>query len=138
MPFYPNPQSFYEVMDDLFKQVLATPSVLEPLRDGEVVLRIVTTDPSAVLIIDGSATPPRFIHGGPAAGRVDIGLRLSADMLHNAWLGKVRLRDAYLTGKIKLESSPLRALSLLTSLTDLFRYVEKLYPQVLRQRGLLS
>jgi hypothetical protein len=137
MPFYPNTESFYHVMDDLFKQVMATPSVLQPLRDGKVVLRIVTSDPSAVLIIDGSAEPPRFIHGGHADGRADISLRLPADVLHNAWLGKTRMRDAFMAGKIKLDSSPLRAVSLLTRLTDLFKYVERLYPQILRQRGLL-
>ncbi len=137
MPFYANSQAFYDVMKDVFQQVMSNPRVLQPLRDAKVVLRIVTTDPGAVLIVDGSATPPRFTTGASPDGHVDVGLRLPADVLHNAWLGKTRMRDAYLTGKIRLDGSPLKALTLLTSLTSMFQLLEKLYPQVLRQRGLL-
>jgi hypothetical protein len=62
---------------------------------------------------------------------------MSADVLHNVWLGKIRLRDAYLAGKVHLDSSPLKALSLMTGLLEMFRFVEGLYPGVLKRRGLL-
>ena len=62
---------------------------------------------------------------------------MSADVLHDVWMGKIRLRDAYLAGKMHLDSSPLKALSLMTSLLEMFRFVEGLYPGVLKKRGLL-
>jgi hypothetical protein len=137
MPFYRDGETFYEVMNDLFSQVMARPDLLKPLRDGKVVLRITTTGPDALLVVDGRAVPPRFTTGTGAIGKVDVGLSLPADVLHNVWMGKTRLRDAYLAGKMHLDSSPLKALSLLTSLLDMFRFVEGLYPGVLKKRGLL-
>ena len=50
---------------------------------------------------------------------------------------KLVCRDAYLAGKIRLDSSPLKALSLMMGLLEMFRFVEGLYPGVLQKRGLL-
>jgi hypothetical protein len=137
MPFYADSQSFYNVMIDLFGQVTDNPVLLKPIRDGEIVLRIITTEPEAVLVIDGRFDPPRFMAGRMISEKVDVGLRTPADVLHRAWLGQERLRDAFLTGKIKLDTSALRALTLQSSLSDLFRHLEGLYPQVLRDHELM-
>ena len=88
-------------------------------------------------MVDGRSVPPRFPIGKTPDGKVDVGLILAADALHNVWLGKIRLRDAYLAGKIHLDSNPLKALSLMTGLLEMFRFVEGLYPGVLKKRGLL-
>jgi hypothetical protein len=137
MPFYADSQSFYNVMIDLFGQVMEDPALLKPLRDGKTLLRIVTTEPDAVLILDGRFDPPRFIAGRMISEKVDLGLRIPADVLHRAWLGQERLRDAFLAGKLKLDTSPLRALTLLSSLSGLFHHLETLYPQALRDHELV-
>jgi hypothetical protein len=137
MPFYPDAETFYAVINDLFSKVMARPELLTPLRDGKVLLRITTTQPDTILVVDGRSVPPRFAIGKTPDARVDLGLSLAADVLHNVWLGKIRLRDAYLAGKIHLDSSPLKALSLVTGLLEMFRFVEGLYPGVLKKRGLL-
>jgi putative sterol carrier protein len=136
MPFYPDAETFYGVMNDLFSQVMARPDLLKPLRDGKVLLRITTTQPDTILVVDGWSVPPRFLIGKTPDGKVDVGLSLATDVLHNVWLGRIRLRDAYLAGKIHLDSSPLKALSLMTGLLEMFRFVEGLYPGVLQKRGL--
>jgi hypothetical protein len=137
MPFYPDSQSFYNVMIDLFAQVMEDAVLLKPIRDGEILLRIVTTDPEAVLVIDGRFDPPRFTAGRMVSEKVDVGLRTPADILHRAWLGQERLKDAFLTGKIRLDTNPLRAITLESNLSSLFRQLQKIYPQVLRDYGLL-
>jgi hypothetical protein len=137
MPFYRDTETFYQVMNDLFSQVMLQPELLKPLRDGKVVLGITTTQPDAILVVDGRAVPPRFTTGTVPTGKVDVGLSLSTDVLHNVWMGKIRLRDAYLAGKLHLDSNPLKALSLMTGLLEMFRFVEGLYPGVLKKRGLL-
>ena len=137
MPFYANAETFYEIMNDLFGQVMARPDLLQPLRDGKVLLRITTTQPDTILVVDGRSVPPRFTTGKALEGKADVGLTLVADVLHNVWLGKIRLRDAYLAGKIHLDSNPIKALSLMTALLEMFRFVEGLYPGVLKRRGLL-
>jgi hypothetical protein len=137
MPFYPDSQSFYNVMIDLFGQVMEDPVLLEPLRKGGTLLRIVTTEPDAVLVLDGRFDPVRFTAGRMTSEKVDVGLRTPADVLHRAWLGQDTLRDAFLTGRIKLDTNPLRALTLQSSLSGLFRQMETLYPQVLRDHELM-
>jgi hypothetical protein len=137
MPFYADNQSFYNVMIDLFGQVTDDPVLLKPIRDGKVVLRIITTEPDAVLVIDGRFDPPRFVAGRMVSEKVGVGLRTPADILHRAWLGQETLRDAFLTGKIKLDTSPIRALTLQSSLNRLFQRLEQLYPQVLRDHDLM-
>lgn len=137
MPFYPDSQSFYNVMIDLFGQVMEDPALLKPLRDGKTLLRIVTTDPDAVLVIDGRFDPPRFTAGRMISEKVDVGLRTPADILHRSWLGQQRLKDAFLTGKIKLDTNPLRAITLESNLSALFSQLQKTYPQVLRDHELL-
>jgi|WetSurMetagenome_2_1015567.scaffolds.fasta_scaffold25848_3 hypothetical protein len=137
MPFYTDAETFYGVMGDLFSQVMATPDLFKPLRDGKVLLRISTSQPDTILVVDGRSVPPRFLIGRTPDGKVDVGLTLAADVLHNVWLGKIGLRDAYLAGRIRLDSSPLKALSLMTGLLEMFHFVEGLYPGVLQKRGLL-
>lgn len=138
MPFYADTDTFYAVMADLFDQVLRQPELVRPLRDSKVVLHIVITQPEASLVLDARPDPPRFSTGAVPKDQATLGLRMPADVLHNVWLGKIRLRDAYLAGQMQLTTSPLKALSLLMGLQGLFRYIESIYPQVLRQRGLLS
>ena len=140
MPFYPDTATFYVVMTDLFGRVIAAPGVLKPLTDGKVLLRMTVTEPDAVLIVDGRLNPPRFIPGPtvPVSGQPDIGLRIPADVLHNVWLNRMRLRDAFMAGKMHLDTSPLRALGLLSSLTGMFRFTEQIYPQVLREHGMMK
>jgi hypothetical protein len=137
MPFYPDSQSFYNVVIDLFGQAMEDPALSKPLRDGETLLRIITTQPDAVIVLDGRFDPVRFSAGRMVSEKVDVGLRMPADVPHRAWLGQERLRDAFLSGKIKLDTSFLRVLTLESSLSGLFRQLESLYPQVLRDHELL-
>ena len=137
MPFYRDVETFYEVMNDLFSQVMARPDLLKPLRDGKVVLRITTTGPDAILVVDGRAVPSRFTTGTDPAGKVDVGLSLSGMSSTTSGWAKSACAMLYLAGKIHLDSSPLKALSLMTGLLEMFRFVEGLYPDVLKKRGLL-
>ncbi len=136
MAFYADAATFYAVLGDLFGQVLRQPALLDPLRESKLLLHIATTGPDASVVLDTRSDPPRFITGAAPADKATLGLRLPADVLHHVWLGKIRLRDAYWAGKIQLTTSPLKALSLLVSLQGLFRYVESIYPGVLRKHGL--
>lgn len=137
-PFYPDAEAFYAVMEDLFGRIMADPAMIRLLRDSRAVLCIVTTAPDAVLHLDARRVPPRFLAGSACARDSDLRLRLEADTLHDVWLSKIRMRDAFAAGQIHLESHPLRALALLMEFQDLFRYAEKMYPVVLQERGLPS
>jgi hypothetical protein len=124
-------------MGELFGQVMKIPQVLQPLRKSNKIVQIRLTDPSAVLTLDGRSDPPRFFAGSANGLVPDVSIRLPADVLHNVWLGKASLTEAYFGGKIKLEKgNPLSALALWNNLSSLFTEVGKDYPDILSQHGL--
>jgi putative sterol carrier protein len=137
MPFYPDTTTFATVMTDLFGRVLARPELARQLQDSKSVLRITVTDPLYTIVVDARSNPVRFLSGDDGEGKVDTGIRLPADILHAIWLGDMRLRDAYAGGKVKMEGNPITALPRLMRFANLFRYAERLYPGVLRERGML-
>jgi putative sterol carrier protein len=132
MPFYKNAAQFGEIMTDLFTRTLEMPSAIAAMNSTHLSLRLDTTGPAASFLVDGRVRPPTFLSEA-AGARADLILRLPADLLHNIWLGKIGLKDAFFSGQIQLEGPMLRALSL----GGLFRDVEALYPQVLTDHGLL-
>jgi len=133
MAFYRDSEMLCSVMSDLFQRTMSAPAGVKTLQQNRLVIRLMMSDPQFVLTIDGKSVPPRFACGVDGV-RPDLVLRMPADVLHQVWLGKLRLRDAFFGGQIKLEGSMLRAMGL----ADLFRQVEALYPQVLRERGLVA
>lgn len=138
MPFYEDSDTLYDVMGELFGAMMKTPQVLQPLRKSNKVVQIRLTEPGAVLTLDGRSNPPRFLPGATNGLKPDVGIRMPADVLHNVWLGKAKLTDAYFDGKIKLEKgNPLSALALWNNLSSLFSEVGKDYPRILQERELL-
>jgi hypothetical protein len=132
MAFYTDSALLCDVLTELFHRALATPAAANAMRRHRLTLRLVMSEPSLVLTVDGRALPPTCTCGTTAA-RMDLVLRMQTDVIHRVWLSEIRLRDAYGSGQIKVEGSIWRALGL----TELFRQIEALYPHVLQERGLL-
>lgn len=137
MSFYRDTETLYAVMDDLFGRLIADPQMQRLLRKSNAVLRIAITDPDGILCLDARQEPMRFTAGCADDSPTDVGLRIPAQVLHDIWLGSIRLRDAFATGAVQLQTNPLRALGLLDQMQELFRYVAAIYPSVLRERGLM-
>lgn|GEM_PF-983386 len=138
MSVYPDSETLYETMNDLFGQMMKTPQVLKPLQKSNKVVQIQLTDPSAVLTLDGRSNPPRFLDGPVKTPAADVIIRMPMDVLHNVWLGKAKLTDAYFSGQIKLvKGNPLSALGLWNNLSSLFSQVGAQYPAILSEHGLI-
>ncbi|MFN2168169.1 MAG: SCP2 sterol-binding domain-containing protein [Anaerolineae bacterium] len=130
MSFYPDPDSFYQVMQRLFERLSTNPGATAQFQRAKMAIRFRCTEPQAELLIDGRSNPIR-VETGPQPGRTDLDLTMTADTLHDVWLGKVRLRDAFSNGQIRVSGNVFRAMQL----ADLFREAEAAYPQVLRELG---
>ncbi len=133
MAFYPDSQTVCTVMTDLFQRTLADPQAQQEMRRAGIVFRIDISGPPATLVLDSRARPPQFFCGADSR-RTDLVIHTPMDVMHQVWLGQIKLSDAFFSGRIKLDGSLLRALSL----GGLFRRVEALYPGVLRDHGLLQ
>lgn len=133
MSFYTDSQELQSTMLALFERLNATPHAVDEFTKNNMVVSITLTNPNLYLGLDGRGNPIH-IHFTPDGIKPNLAIYMDADLLHNVWLGKVRLRDAFFDGRIKTKGSIFKAMKL----AGLFRQAEALYPTILRERGLLS
>jgi hypothetical protein len=132
MPFYQDSKTIKSIMREVFTRLNATPGAADDFVKHRMVVSLYLDHPKTFIGLDGRQKPVGLSFS-PDGSKPDLAIRLDADLLHNILLGKVRLRDAYFGGQIKTKGSIFKAMKL----ADLFRQTEKLYPVVLKERGLL-
>ena len=132
MPFYSDPKVIRSIMTEVFDRLNATPGAADDFVKHHMVVSLYLDNPKTFIGLDGRQEPVGLSFS-PDGVKPDLAIRLDADLLHNILLGSVRLRDAYFSGQIKTKGSVFKAMKL----ADLFRQAEKLYPVVLKERGLL-
>ena len=132
MPFYPDSATINDVMQTLFDRLSRTPGATDQFARSKLVIHVHISDPQAFILLNGRARPVRF-RFYPDSTTADLTLYMPADILHQIWLSQIRLRDAFFGGQIKTKGSIFKAMQL----APLFRQAEALYPQVLREKGLL-
>ena len=132
MSFYSDSKTVRSIMKEVFDRLNATPGAADDFVKHRMVVSLYLDDPKTFIGLDGRQKPVGLSFS-PDGAKPDLAIRLDADLLHDVLLGKVRLRDAYFGGQIKTKGSIFKAMKL----ADLFRQAEKLYPVVLKERGLL-
>ncbi len=132
MPFYSDPNEIRSIMQEVFDRLNETPGAADDFVKHHMVVSLYLDDPKTFIGLDGRQKPVQLSFS-PNGAKPDLAIRLDVDLLHNILLGKTRLRDAYFGGGIKTKGSIMKAMKL----ADLFRQAEKLYPVVLKERGLL-
>lgn len=90
------------------------------------------TDPTVSFLINGRRRPATVEFGRDKI-RPEIDADLSTDALHLILLGDLPLSEALSTNSIKVRGSVWK----LTSLATLFQECQILYPDILREQGLL-
>ena len=132
MSFYNDPEVIKSIMQEVFDRLNAKPGAADDFVKHHMVVSLYLDNPKTFIGLDGRQKPVGLSFS-PNGAKPDLAIRLDADLLHNILLGTVRLRDAYFSGQIKTKGSVFKAMKL----ADLFRQAEKLYPVVLKERGLL-
>ena len=132
MAVYPDSKTLKSVMAELFDRLNNTPGAADDFVKNNMIVSLYIDDPKLFLGLDGRQKPLKLSFS-PDGVKPDLAIRLDADLLHGILLGTVRLRDAYFGGQIKTKGSIFKAMKL----ADLFRQAEKLYPDVLKDQGLL-
>ncbi len=131
MAVYVSTEQFYTVMKDVFDQVMQHPDHIESFTRSNLVIRMNTTDPDAEILLDGRQ-PPLEVFFGPRPGRANLEISLTADLLHEMWLGNESTQQAFLSGRIRTRGNLLKAMQLV----ELFAEAERIYPAVAQQYGL--
>jgi hypothetical protein len=119
----------YDYLGGVFRMGLEDPKLVEALKPSGVVLRIVYTDPDAVITVD---MPNAEIHTGAGVGPdPNVELFMTADTGNRFWLGKVVLPVALAKGDVRAKGPVAKLLKVLPLAKQLFGP----YKQNLEERG---
>jgi hypothetical protein len=134
MPFFEDSDQLYAVAKDLLTRVQEEiPSASDSIARAHLVIRLATTDPVTEFTLNGRKRPVDVVYG-PTRLRPTLDLSLEADTLHSILLDEISLTRAVSSGRVKSRGPVLK----LVALADLFRGGQKVYPQVLRDQGLVA
>jgi hypothetical protein len=119
----------YDYLGGVFRMGLQDPKLVEALQPSGVVLRIVYTDPDAVITVD---MPNAEVYTGAGTGPdPNVELFMTADTGNRFWLGKVVLPVALAKGDVRAKGPVAKLLKMLPLAKQLFGP----YKQDLENRG---
>ncbi|UCG25142.1 MAG: SCP2 sterol-binding domain-containing protein [Chloroflexota bacterium] len=134
MAFYKDREQFISALDQLFERVQqAYPQAAEDLEKAKLILRFQCTDPEATILINGRRNPASVTFGDDRI-RPEVDVQLAADTLHHILLGDLKLAKALASRSLKIRGPARKTLAV----TGLFHQCQKLYPEVLKENGLLD
>ncbi|MFN2224413.1 MAG: SCP2 sterol-binding domain-containing protein [Chloroflexota bacterium] len=134
MAFFLDSDHFVTTLDALFERVQQTyPNAAQDLEQARLILRFRCSDPTADILINGRRHPARITFGENRI-RPEVDVTLAADTLHEILLGELRLSRALASGAMKIRGPARKTLAV----SGLFHECRKLYPEILRDNGLIS
>jgi putative sterol carrier protein len=119
MAVFKNADEVYRYIGGMFTSTVNADSFIEALKDTELVVRLIQTDPDCEMVID---FPGRKVLTGVQADGVDstVQLRMSSDDSNAFWQGKLNMTLAMAQRKVKLEGKRSQGLKLLPLTGPLF------------------
>lgn len=134
MAFYEDVAQFHVVLRRLFAEIeAANPRAADLLYRSRLLIRIKCTAPITDIWINGRRRP-LTINFGHARLHPNLEVELAGDTLHQILLGELTLKRAVGSGQLQVQGSVLKA----KALADLFHQGQAIYPQILREEGLLQ
>ena len=134
MAFYKDSEQFESTLMLLFDRVQKTyPRAAEDLEQAKLILRFSCSDPATDILINGRRHPASVTFGDKRI-RPEVDVQLTADTLHNILLGELRLSKALSSRSLKIRGPGRKTLAV----TGLFHQCQKVYPEVLSEKGLLD
>ena len=125
MALFADENEVYTYLGGVFRMGLQDPALVDKLQPSGVVLRIVYTEPDAVITVD---MPNAELHTGPGNGPdPNVELFMTADTGNRFWLGKVVLPVALAKGDVRAKGPVAKLLKMLPLAKQMFgQYKESL------------
>ncbi len=130
MPVYQTAEQFYAVMREGFQRMVADPNALSDFQRRRMLVSITTTNPNAVVVIDGRTQPVQVSYDQPT-GKADLGLQMPTDLLHDILMQTAGVKSSFMSGAVQVSGNVFRAMQL----ADLFHQIQRVYPQVRKDLG---
>jgi putative sterol carrier protein len=124
---YQDTTHLYQTMDELFTRLdQVDPKAAADFMRSRLIIRLNTTAPSGIVVINGRTNPIGTYFGEEAKLRPDLDINLSASALHQILLGELSLTKALGRRELTVKGPIFKA----TALANLFRQSQTIYPQV--------
>jgi putative sterol carrier protein len=132
MPVFSNTEQFYRVTKTLFDKIQKeNPSAAAELESSKLIIRFNTSDPTAMLVLNGRRHPAEVSYGENRV-RPEVDVSMTADTLHKILLGELGLAKA-LSSKALRVRGPMRKT---LKVADLFHQCQEYYSDALREEGI--
>jgi hypothetical protein len=132
MAFYNDANQIYTTLQALFDQLRhETPNPINTLVGSHLSIRLILRDPEAQITINGKKQPVE-VNYGPAIGRADLEVAMTADQLHLILLDEYSIKTGFANGELKVRGPVWKTLTF----ADIFIKGRIYYPQVLQELGL--
>ncbi|MFC2036715.1 SCP2 sterol-binding domain-containing protein [Chloroflexota bacterium] len=133
MPFFADSEQFYTCARTLFARMEEDdPGAANDVLASRLIVRLHCTQPDVEITINGRQRPLQNTFG-PSRVRPTLDIKMTTDTLHHILLGEQSLKKALANGLLKVHGPVWKALEL----ADLFHRLQAIYPQVLREQGLV-
>lgn len=133
MAFYSSSEQFYACAQALFDRLeKENPSAGDDVIAAKLLIRLLCSDPMAAILINGRRRPVSVSYGVNRI-RPELEVTLKTDTLHQILLGKLSLSKALSAKALRVRGPVWKTLAL----GELFDQCQALYPQILREQGLL-
>ena len=130
MPVFESSAKFNEVLGGFFRLLGETPVIADKLLASNLIIRFNYADPYLVLVIDCSGEKID-VRSGDLDTKVIVDMKMSSDIAHKFWFGKVNLTMA-LTRKQMVAKGPVpKILKLLPAIKPSYA----MYPKYLEENG---
>jgi hypothetical protein len=130
MPVFESSAKFNEVLGGFFRLLGETPVIADKLLASNLIIRFNYADPDLVLVIDCSGEKID-VRSGDLDTKVIVDMKMSSDIAHKFWFGKVNLTMA-LTRKQMVAKGPVpKILKLLPAIKPSYA----MYPKYLEENG---
>jgi len=131
MPYFTDIQPFYDIADELFARLSEDPNIKKKALASKLIVCFAFRDPDGELWVDCTGDEIA-VRPGKQELTADATLTMDTDVAHMFWMGKLNLIKSLTTGEIESDGSVPRLLKLLPVIRPAF----KIYPEILREKGL--
>jgi len=129
---YANADQLYAAFEALITALKQEhPQAVRAVENSRLTIRLTITDLQAQINLNAKRRPIAVSYG-PASGRADLEIRLSAETLHQILLGRLSLAKAVGSQQLQLRGPIFKIMPL----ADLFNQAQTLYPGILQAQGL--
>lgn len=134
MAVFASTEQFYAVAEALFDRVqVENPDAADSVVEARLLIRFKCTNPDAEILINGRRRPASISFGSNRV-RPEVDAHMEMDVLHQILLGELGLAKALSSKKVKLRGPAWKVLFV----ADLFHQCQDLYPQILKEPGLMT